>query len=109
MQKSGTEHDFVVEKPTHKFAHFAFGPKGLLSLQVIALGDFCYDGRFAQTTAFLVRSASGNDAMGCSYRQIRHEDYELRVLIDKYYDALSACPSSGQFKYERNYFEGAPL
>jgi hypothetical protein len=97
-KKSDPEHGSKVEEATHKFAQFAFGPKGLLLLQVIALGDFCYDGRFAQTTAFLVRSALGNDATDCSYRQIRHEDYEQRVLIDKYYDALSACPTSARFE-----------
>jgi hypothetical protein len=101
-KESDPEHGFKVEEATQKFAQFAFGPKGLLSLQVIALGDFCYDGRFAQTTAFLVRSAPGNDATDCSYRQIRHEDSEQRALIERYHDALSACPSSGRFEHERS-------
>ena len=50
------------------FAHWAFGPDGLTTLQVLALGDFSFRGRFANNQVLLCRqeprtSGSADDAL----------------------------------------------
>lgn len=42
-----------------RFAEWAFGPQGLASLEVIAYGDFAYDGRAGTRNLLLCRSTKG--------------------------------------------------
>lgn len=86
------------------FAHWAFGPDGLTTLQVLALGDFSFQGRFADDQVLLCRqeqrtSGSADDALSptanppeLTFREVTGEDVNLQALIDAQSDLLEACP-----------------
>lgn len=72
-----------------RFASWAFGPHGILSLQVIAVGDYAHGGR----------DMRGNNFFLCRYteegRRFRHlAAYELtaRTVYAEYRNVLEACP-----------------
>ena len=86
------------------FAHWAFGPDGLTTLQVLALGDFSFRGRFANDQVLLCRqeqrtSGSADDALSPTahapelmFREVISEDRNLQALVDTQGDLLEACP-----------------
>jgi hypothetical protein len=85
-------------QPLYDLAQWAFGPKGLLFLQVIAFGDFSYEGRYAQSNVFLCRNIGphqvhGQDMAGQTFRHLSDDDQSLRDLLDKYSEILEACPA----------------
>jgi hypothetical protein len=93
--------EFVLTQASYEFIWTAFGPDGPPSLEVIALGDFSYQGRYAQSTAFLVRTTQQERAGRVDgkqwwrhYRNLLPTDYEQNKLIDKYRDVLAACPGN---------------
>jgi hypothetical protein len=101
-QARDIDQSFILTETSLESPHFAFGPEVSLSLQVVTFGDFCHDGWYAQTTAFLVKSAAqsglGNDdVLGHYYCRLSFYDYEQRILIGKYYNSLAACPTSSLF------------
>jgi hypothetical protein len=91
--------EFVLTQESHEFMWTAFGPDGPPSLQVIALGDFSYQGRFSQCTATLVKTTQRERDRRVNgkqwwrhYRNLLPTDYEQKELVDKYRDVLTACP-----------------
>lgn len=85
--------------PLFKFANWAFGLNGLPSLQVLAFGDFSYDGRFQSHVhvfcrhAWSFRTPDMNKALTLSFRPIRDTDRELWSLIHDNRDFLESCPA----------------
>ncbi|KAH7071147.1 hypothetical protein BKA63DRAFT_67729 [Paraphoma chrysanthemicola] len=79
-------------------AQWAFGSEGLLSLQVIAYGDFSYERRYPGSQVLLVRNAGqGDSEHGVDRRTFRHMlpvDSWQKDLIDSWSHVLAACPSS---------------
>lgn len=67
------------------FAQWAFSPDGLPQLQVMAYGDFSFDGRFAKYNVILCRSHDG-------YRPLTRKDVPAWDLLQANMDMLSACP-----------------
>lgn len=86
--------------PLLKFANWAFGLDGLPSLQVLAFGDFSYNGRFQfyynhvfcrHTWSF--RTPDMNMELALTFRPIRETDKELWCLIHDNRDFLQSCPA----------------
>ncbi|PGH28185.1 hypothetical protein AJ80_00075 [Polytolypa hystricis UAMH7299] len=57
----------------HDFAQWIFGPRGIRSVRVVAVGDFLYNGRYDATN--------------------------LQELLHKYADVLGACPTDPILNY----------
>jgi hypothetical protein len=86
------------------FAQWAFGPEGFPVLQILAFGDFSYNGRFSRYNALLCRdtlsaSSANRDseqdiaASIPTFRFIRKDDGALWGLINKNADFFEACPT----------------
>jgi hypothetical protein len=88
-----------------RFANWAFGPNGLPTLQVLAFGDFSYDGRshihnklFCRHT-WSIRNPENDilqqseDELVLTFRLVRENDRELWDLIDRNTEFLEACPT----------------
>jgi hypothetical protein len=84
------------------FAHWAFGPDGLPELEILAYGDFSYQGR--QPNILLCRSqdltetmtdrSEGTGAAHASnspYRQVTRKDVRLWEMVQGHSDLLEAC------------------
>jgi hypothetical protein len=88
----------ILTKPLRNLAQWAFGPEGLLSLQVIAFGDFSYEGRYANSQVLLVRNTAESDSRHGTkehtFRRIRLTDQWQNDLISRYSQMLAACPTS---------------
>jgi hypothetical protein len=89
------------KRPFHDLAQWAFGPEGFASLQLIAYGDFSYDGRYAQNNLFLGRNVGElrykvyrhEELMGNNLRDFWSDDERrFNKLIEKHSEMLSACP-----------------
>jgi hypothetical protein len=94
-----------------KFAQWAFGPEGILSLRLLAYGDFSYNGRFGVATLLLCRrevpealSRRGGRSTRSSERFLRfrevkeREDWELWELYERELGILAACPTDTLFR-----------
>jgi len=89
-----------ITKDLDKFAQWAFGHDGIKSLQVLAFGDFSYNGRYSKGNMLLCRQANSvrmqrGGLPGKNYRHITKGDRSLRGLLHKYSHALQACPTEG--------------
>jgi hypothetical protein len=88
------------------FANWAFGPQGIPSLQVLAVGDFSYNGLFEKHNNLFCRHAwsirnpekampdADDDTQAelpMAFRQMRMTDKELWRLVDQNIDFLKAC------------------
>lgn len=58
-------------------ASWAFGPSGLQNLQVLAYGDFSYQGRYVEDTFVFGRNRSGNSSSGFMGENIGESGYNL--------------------------------
>ncbi|KAH6854109.1 hypothetical protein B0I37DRAFT_22148 [Chaetomium sp. MPI-CAGE-AT-0009] len=78
-----------------ELAEWAFGPRGICSLQAIAYGDFSRGGRMGRSREvdqlLVCRNTHTGDGEHSNFRIVRKDDPEARVL-DKYDDALQALP-----------------
>lgn len=88
------------------FAEWAFGPTGILSLRVLAFGDFSYDGRFARHNLLLCRKEqpARTVARGVQHRYFRSMtvyDEDLWKLFKEHYNVLTACPVDTLFQSKR--------
>jgi hypothetical protein len=85
------------------FAHWAFGPDGLPELEILAYGDFSFQGR--QPNMLLCRSqdltenmtneSPDTEAAKASnglYRQVLKEDTRLWEIVQDHSEFLEACP-----------------
>ncbi|KAI0376289.1 hypothetical protein F5Y04DRAFT_266653 [Hypomontagnella monticulosa] len=73
---------------TRRFANWAFGPHGIPSLQVIALGDYAHGGRATRNNSFLCKCTEES-------RRFRYVDeYEpmAKEIREEYHNVLEACP-----------------
>jgi hypothetical protein len=81
-----------------EFACWAFGPNGLPDLEVLAYGDFSFQGR--QPNVLLCRSEDKPDhgylcdmsfsAKG--FRELKKQDVRLWEMVQDNIDFLEACP-----------------
>ena len=94
--------ELVEPSPTYElfeFARWAFGSNGLSKLQILAFGDFSYDGRHIGRTVVLCRQRIGS----ChGFRVASREDVISLGGIDKLFDFLGACPKD-QLYPRQNY------
>lgn len=72
-----------------EFARWAFGPKGLPNLRVLAFGDFSYDGRYKGKNVLLRRQGLFPPN---GFSLTSREDVINSSGIDGPFDFLSACP-----------------
>lgn len=89
-------HGKKLSKSMQDFARWAFGPRGLLSLEMVAVGDFSYQGRYAMYQVVFVRNhrqGDGSQSGKESFRRMLRTN-ERHVLIDDYELVLSTCPAS---------------
>lgn len=95
--------EYHVAKAVDAFARWAFSDNGIPSLQVLAYGDFSFDGRFASKNVILCRSdrntANGNDEV-LAHRRIRADDFGAMELVAENMDFLEACPAKRIFEKE---------
>ena len=82
------------------FANWAFGPHGVPSLQVLAYGDFSFDGRFSQYntlmcpgTGWSTPAQQPTGELGWTFRRLKKSDKVLWDLVNKNADFLGACPT----------------
>lgn len=86
-------------------AQWAFGPDGLPSLEVIAFGDFSYNGRYAWGNVILSRKRGRQCEFHkdskwpchCVFEYIEDDDAISWDLLDEYSDMLEACPMEPLF------------
>ncbi len=71
------------------FARWAFGNNGLPKLQILAFGDFSYDGRYIERMVLLCRQRIGSRH---GFRLASRENVISLGGIDKPFDFLGACP-----------------
>jgi hypothetical protein len=74
----------------HEFADWAFGVDGFQNLQVLAFGDFSYDGRYSKYNVLLCRSEHG-------YQKLTRDQVPYWDLIQSHMDMLEACPYDNIF------------
>ncbi|PVH91917.1 hypothetical protein DM02DRAFT_635787 [Periconia macrospinosa] len=101
---SGEYESLELTKSLHDLAQWAFGPKGLPSLEVIVYGDFSYEGRYVHSNVFLCRNVGLHQIseQHMVYKTFRHFSRDgrrqrdlllVRALLDKYSSTLAACPT----------------
>lgn len=95
----------------NELAEWAFGPRGICSLQAIAYGDFtssskrpprvsphfCYRSPRVDQLLFC-RSRCSGDGDQSNFRVVRKKDPEARIL-DEYRDTLQALPMESLLVY----------
>lgn len=97
---TGSTHGKKLSKSMRNFARWAFGPRGLLSLEMIAVGDFSYRERYALYQVVLVRNnrqGDGSHSGKENFRRMLRTD-EQHVFMDDYEHVLAACPASYLFE-----------
>jgi hypothetical protein len=100
--------DMMPSRPPQllSLAQWAFGPSGLPELQILAYGDFSYDGRYEWQNRLFCRSkfaldlaiaGSNSDCEATleadlTFREVTKTDLALMELLEEHSDMLSACP-----------------
>ena len=88
--KRTTGEFYVTKEELYDFAEWAFGPDGIVSLEVIAYGDFAFPEMCRDGNALLCRTVNGQSSS--SLFQVLGEDNEaLWEWTQSHMDALSAC------------------
>ncbi|GKZ48145.1 hypothetical protein AbraIFM66951_011901 [Aspergillus brasiliensis] len=87
---SGTEFNAEIDPPYQhedlcNLAKWAFSADGLPKLDVLAWGDFSYEGRYSKYNVLFCRSETG-------YRRLSPSDVWLWDLVNDNMDMLAACP-----------------
>lgn len=86
MIKSKTETDPPYEpEEVFEFAQWAFSADGLPTLQVLALGDFSYEGRYSKFNILLCKSDNG-------YQTLTPSEILPWNIVQANMDMLGACP-----------------
>jgi hypothetical protein len=84
------------------FANWAFGPKRFPKLDIVAFGDFSYQGRFSRNTLLLCRDKPSSSpanpdttqqGTALTFRNMRKNDRALWDLLKRNADFLEACPT----------------
>lgn len=80
-----------------ELALWAFGPRGISSLQVLAYGDYSFSGRFQDEYHTLVRQSWADPFMpgvkALPFRPLRSSDAKMKEIIQENMDFLSTCPT----------------
>jgi hypothetical protein len=97
----------------NELAEWAFGPRGICSLQAIAYGDFTYGGKRPPPVnhpffrgpprvdqLLFCKSRYSGDGDHSNFRAVRRKDPEARVL-DEYRDTLQALPMESLLVYSK--------
>ena len=71
-------------------AQWAFGPNGISQLQVLAFGDFSYDGRFPKKSILFCRQIL--QPSKTTWRLAKKDETAIFEGIDRPMDFLGACP-----------------
>ncbi|KAM5432202.1 hypothetical protein McanCB56680_001925 [Microsporum canis] len=74
-------------------AQWAFGKKGYPSLQLLAFGDFSFNGRYSSENVLLCRQQEPGTSRGKKYRHVTKDDSFALHLFRQYSHVLQACPS----------------
>jgi hypothetical protein len=73
------------------FAEWAFSTEGLPNLQILAYGDFSYEGRYAEYNALLCRDHVATEPKQVGFRALTDADIYLWDLLDNNMGVLMAC------------------
>ncbi|QSS64918.1 hypothetical protein I7I51_01993 [Histoplasma capsulatum] len=76
---------FQTSEDEYNFAEWAFSTDGLPNLQILALGDFSFEGRYSKYNVLLCRSDSG-------YQILTRLNTQSWDLVQNNTDMLAACP-----------------
>ncbi|KAL2817947.1 hypothetical protein BDW59DRAFT_129607 [Aspergillus cavernicola] len=82
-----------ITRAFHKFAQWAFGARGFPSLQVLAYGDFSYNGRYKKSNALFCRDVGLPTPSERNYRRLTKADKPLWDMLHQHTDILQACPT----------------
>jgi hypothetical protein len=92
-------------QPLKQFANWVFGPDGLLSLRVLAFGDFSYMDRLRDSNHLLCRHSWSfqhprtKEVVALAFRHVEKTDHVLWSLVELNKDFLGACPTEPIFEY----------
>lgn len=93
----------------HTLASWAFGPNGLTNLQILAYGDFSYQGRYFEDTFVFRRNpnphgprelAFPSHGFDCGYYSLLQKE-ERRLVMAQYGEFLEACPVDSLVQLDR--------
>lgn len=86
--------EFIANFELFDFVRWAFGPRGLPMLRILAFGDFSYDGRHKDRCLLFYRQRSSPPHRNLShgFRLASRDNVISFSGIDKPFDFLSACP-----------------
>ena len=99
---SGSDRSSTPLGELFSFANWAFGPEGFPGLEILAFGDFSYQGRFSRDTLLLCRDKSSSSpansdstqqGTALTFRNVRKNDRALWDLLKRNADFLEACPT----------------
>ena len=85
-----TSEDPMLKYELFDFARWAFGPRGISTLQFLAFGDFSYDGRHKDRCLLFYRQRIGSIN---GFRLASRDNVIEFSGIDKPFDFLSTCPT----------------
>ncbi|KAJ2996538.1 hypothetical protein NUW58_g947 [Xylaria curta] len=80
--------------PFHQFLTWVFSPNGLLSLQVVAFGDFAISDAYSRYNVIVCRDT--NESTG--FRILSPLNPEMKRILSEYRDVLGACPSESSIR-----------
>ena len=82
--------DPMLEYELFEFARWAFGPRGISALRILAYGDFSYDGRHKDRCLLFYRQRIGSTN---GFRLASRDNVVDFSGIDKPFEFLSTCPT----------------
>ena len=95
-----------------RFASWAFGPDGPSNLQILAYGDFSYQGRYREDTYLFGRNPSFNSPRALAPFPYNSNGYysllqkeERRLVMAQYGGFLEACPVDSLVRLDRENME----
>ena len=97
-QDSQDEHGNIpIQRKLKHFANWAFGPDGIPSLRIIAVGDFTHSERHWDTNVVLCKRMSKAGKMSIlrvqTISQLKKFDRALWELAEEYRRNFEACPT----------------
>ncbi|KAI8670234.1 hypothetical protein NCS55_00768700 [Fusarium keratoplasticum] len=88
VARAGVATNHGLRDQFYRFAEWAFGPQGLVTLEAIAYGGFAQGGRVGRHSFVLCRTMG--DESG--FRLLNQDGPGWKALMDRYCNALEACP-----------------
>lgn len=80
-----------------RFANWVFGPDGLTALEILAYGDFSFQGRqpnllFCRSQDMVVDEDDAATSPGPKFHTLTAQDTRLWDVVQENLDFLEACP-----------------